>query len=219
MRSAPVLSTFTLLTVLTITRAKALPEPQNAAQTTAAVDALSSYVNGLQTDPGLLSLASALVTSPSDFSQLLAVQASLQSDLLNSVTPASNFLAAVPTQFQGVISSIYNAELQILSVNGFTSTVALQPATSSESSAIVSVTTSTNTKEGITSTGTSTITSAGKSTKTTSTGSTSAGSTGTGSATGTAASSTSKNAAPVATQGLIGAAGVAAGLVGIVVAL
>ncbi|RDW66748.1 hypothetical protein BP5796_09497 [Coleophoma crateriformis] len=214
MQSSPGLSTFTLLMVLTITLAKALPEPQNPAQTTAAAEALSSYVNGLQTDPGLLSLASALVTSPSEFSQLIAVQASLQSDLINKNTPASNFLAAVPTQFQGVISSIYNAELQILSVNGFTSTVELQPATSSGSSAIASVTTSTNTKEGITSTGTSTITSAGTSSRTTSTVSTS-----TGSATGTAASGTSKNAAPVATKGLVGAAGVAAGLVGVVMAL
>lgn len=51
-----------------------------------------------------------------------------------SVTPASDFLQALPTQYQSFYGSVYTAELSILSKDGFTSSPSLASATGTSTS-------------------------------------------------------------------------------------
>lgn len=89
-------------------------------QTTQAANDLSSYVGSLETNPVLLSLASEAATESGALQSLRAFETSLQNDVQNSVTPAADFLNALPTQFRSFFGSVYTEELRILSSDGFT---------------------------------------------------------------------------------------------------
>jgi len=117
----------------TLVVANPVADPQSPAQTAQAESAIVSYYAALATDPALTSLAAQL-TNPADLSTLQAFGASLQSDLLNGVTPAANFLDALPTPLHSFFGSVYTEEMQIMSSNGFTNVAFTASATTTGSS-------------------------------------------------------------------------------------
>lgn len=107
------------------------PEPTTptAAQTSALVNDVESYIAALATQPALLSIVSSLATDTAALNSLQAFQASLQSDVLNGQIPNTSVLTALPSPLASVIASVYTVELSILSKDGFGDLVASATAT------------------------------------------------------------------------------------------
>lgn len=81
----------------------------------------------LPTDPNVLSIASALATDTPAMAAIETWEASVESALSAHQTVASNFLDSLPSQARPVFSSVYWAEVSILTANGFTSGLPTQP--------------------------------------------------------------------------------------------
>ncbi|KAG4427533.1 hypothetical protein IFR05_016984 [Cadophora sp. M221] len=112
------INTFLILTRL-LTFTAASPEPQTPAQSTAAANALISYLSSLSTKTAFLSALSAIETDAAAISSLSAFEASVSSVFANRETLASDYLDAVPETVRPFFGSIYEAEASILSKNGF----------------------------------------------------------------------------------------------------
>ncbi|KAF7958640.1 hypothetical protein EAE96_002179 [Botrytis aclada] len=102
------------------------PEPTTptASQTQALVDDLQSYILDLATQP----IVSSLATDTAALNSLEALQASLQSDVMNGETPNTSVLTALPSPLASFIGSIYTAELSIFSKDGFGDLIASETA-------------------------------------------------------------------------------------------
>ncbi|KAL3422667.1 hypothetical protein PVAG01_06823 [Phlyctema vagabunda] len=105
--------------------AVALAAPQEAGQTQQAIDALQSYIQGIQTDSAFLSIVTEVADNTAGLATLTSFQASLESQVVANETPAADWLEALPTQWQSFFGSVYTAEVSLLSAAGFTSSVAL----------------------------------------------------------------------------------------------
>ncbi|KAI9640800.1 hypothetical protein NHQ30_010640 [Ciborinia camelliae] len=107
------------------------PEPTTptASQTQALIDDLQSYFAALPTQSAMLSLVSSLATDTAALNTLEAFQQSLQSDILAGKTPNTAVLTALPSPLATVIASIYEAEMSIISQDGFGDLVASATAT------------------------------------------------------------------------------------------
>jgi hypothetical protein len=88
-------------------------------QTSAAQAELVSYLEALQTDPAVLSLASIYATDTAAFSSIEAFESSIESMIAAHETPAANFLDSLPANAQPVFKSVASVELAIESNNGF----------------------------------------------------------------------------------------------------
>jgi len=117
--------TLSILTALlaTLTAANPVAEPQTPEQSTAASEQLASYLQVLTADPNFLSVISALATDTSAIGAIQTWEASVESQIEAHQTPAPNFLDSLPSQARPVFSSVYDAEVSILTANGFTSGV------------------------------------------------------------------------------------------------
>ncbi|PQE27177.1 phosphatase methylesterase 1 protein [Rutstroemia sp. NJR-2017a WRK4] len=187
--------------------ASPVAEPQSEAQTSKVIEDIQSYMEALATQPAVLAMASSLATDPAVLSTLEAFQKSLQSDIMNGVTPDPAAFTALPSPLPSFYSSIYQAELSILSKDGFASQiVAASAGASASGSGAASVT---GTTAAATGSGSATAAS----------GSASKSASASASATGSAAAQASANAAAAGGNGVKVGAGLVMGVVGLVMAL
>ncbi|KAJ8070264.1 hypothetical protein OCU04_000647 [Sclerotinia nivalis] len=127
------------------------PEPTTptAAQTSALVNDLESYIVALATQPAMLSIVSSLATDTAALNSLQAFQESLQSDILNGQIPNTAVLTALPSPLASVIGSVYTVEMSIFSKDGFgdlvASATATEAATASDTGAAKTATATQNT--------------------------------------------------------------------------
>lgn len=155
-------------------------------------------MQALATQTAVRALASSLATDPAALSTLEAFQKSLQSDIMNGVTPDPSAFTALPSPLPSFYSSIYAAEMSILSKDGFTSGVPEPTAGASASGS--GAATKTGTTAGSAATGTASSAS------------------GTASSTESAVAQATANAA-AGGKGVMVGAGLAMGVVGLVMAL
>lgn len=88
-------------------------------QSTAAANALISYLEDLSTNTAFLSAISAIETDSAAVSSLSAFEASVSSVFENQETLATDYLKGVPETVRPFFSSVYQAEASILTANGF----------------------------------------------------------------------------------------------------
>ena len=94
-------------------------------QTTELAADLVSYINGLATNPALLSLASVFETDTAALATISEWEASVSSVVQAGHTPGSDFLSGLPTEAQSFFGSVYTAEASLAAKNGFTSQAAV----------------------------------------------------------------------------------------------
>ncbi|KAM3086720.1 hypothetical protein ACMFMG_000843 [Clarireedia jacksonii] len=196
---------FVLAGLVAFASASPVAEPQSEAQTSKVVDDIKSYMEALATQPAVLAMASSLASDPAALSTLEAFQKSLQSDIMNGVTPDPSVFTALPSPLPSFYSSIYAAEMSILSKDGFVPQVAAATAGGSASGSGAAAT----------KTGTTTAASI---TGTSSAGAASGTASGSGSVTGTAVAQATANVAPGG-KGIMAGAGLAMGVLGLALAL
>jgi len=121
------------------------PNPQTPAQTTQLLNDIESYYDALQTDPAYLSLAAEMATDSGAAQSLQVLQSSLQSDILNTITPGTEVYANLPTPFASFFASMYKAELSIMSKDGFGTQISKATAGSSAKSGMSATATATAT--------------------------------------------------------------------------
>ncbi|KAF8853327.1 hypothetical protein BDZ45DRAFT_729551 [Acephala macrosclerotiorum] len=114
--------------LFTLSLADPNPEPQSPAQTSALVSDLESYVQVLATDTAFLAFASAIQTNAPLSSSIASFESSMSSLIAHKETPAPDYLTAVPSEYQGLFSSIYSEEYRIASQDGFLTTSSSQGA-------------------------------------------------------------------------------------------
>jgi hypothetical protein len=182
----------------------------SCSQTSKVIEDIQSYMEALATQPAVLALASSLATDPAVLSTLEAFQKSLQSDIMNGVTPDPAAFTALPSPLPSFYSSVYQAEMSILSKDGFASQLVAATAGASASGSGAA------TKTGTTAAATGSATGSGSATAASGTASKSASESA--SATGSSAAQVSANAAAGGNGVMVGA-GLAMGVVGLVMAL
>jgi hypothetical protein len=90
-------------------------------QTTAAAQALKSYLLSLQTNTEFLAILSSVSTDTAALASITAFDASVSSQLAADETPNANYLDGLPSQVRPFFSSALSEEYAILTSNGFTS--------------------------------------------------------------------------------------------------
>ncbi|PQE20902.1 phosphatase methylesterase 1 protein [Rutstroemia sp. NJR-2017a BBW] len=199
--------------LVAIAAASPVAEPQSEAQTSKVIEDIQSYMQALATQPAVLAMASSLATDPAVLSTLEAFQKSLQSDIMNGVTPDPAAFTALPSPLPSFYSSIYQAEMSILSKDGFASQiVAASAGASASGSGAASVT-------GTTAAATGSASASGSGSATAASGTGSKSASASASATGSAAAQASANAAAAGGNGVMVGAGLAMGVIGLVMAL
>ena len=105
----------------------------NNRQSTAAANALISYLEDLSTNTAFLSAISAIETDSAAVSSLSAFEASVSSVFENQETLATDYLNGVPETVRPFFSSVYQAEASILTANGFSNPLKSVSATATSS--------------------------------------------------------------------------------------
>jgi hypothetical protein len=98
-------------------------------QTTAAVQALESYVEMVATQTDFLSILSSISTDTAALASVTAFEASVSRQLRAGQTVGSNYLDGLPSGARPFFASIVSQEYAILASNGFTSLANQLPAT------------------------------------------------------------------------------------------
>jgi len=201
---------FVLAGLVAFAAASPVAEPQSEAQTSKVIEDIQSYMQALATQPAVLALASSLATDPAALSTLEAFQKSLQYDIMNGITPDPSVFTALPSPLPSFYSSIYKAEMSILSKDGFASQLVAPTAGAGASGSGAA------TQTGTSAAATGTASGSGSAAAASGTASKSASESA--SATGSAPAEASANAAAGGNGVMVGA-GFAMGLVGLVMAL
>ncbi|PVH88585.1 hypothetical protein DL98DRAFT_509286 [Cadophora sp. DSE1049] len=126
---------FNAVFVLTGLLALTSATPQSPEQSTAAANALISYLEDLSTNTAFLSAISAIETDSAAVSSLSAFEASVSSVFENQETLATDYLNGVPETVRPFFSSVYQAEASILTANGFSNPLKSVTATATSSGA------------------------------------------------------------------------------------
>ncbi|CAL3963990.1 hypothetical protein PZA11_001459 [Diplocarpon coronariae] len=124
-----------LLSLAAASVGEALDKRQTPEQTTAAADALMSYISALQTNPAYISVASAIETDAAAVSSLAVFEASVSSVFAQQGTLAADYLDGIPATVRPFFSSVYAAEASILTANGFRNPIPKMTGTSEAAAA------------------------------------------------------------------------------------